>query len=399
MRFRATVRTAEGKREHVTVEARSEMEAAKLLRGDGHTPVRIVLVRNGSSLRGGSTYRSSDVLEFTETIGTMVSAGLSLQEALEVSEAVFERRRTRDLVSLIRNRVGNGESFADVIGSMERTFPPVYRGMVAIGDRLGSLSRVLDRLLSYLRSQKTMRDQMVGALIYPTLVLALAIVAMTVVATVVLPRMSVAFSAFAGDALLDLERVIRRFRFLINGGVAAVIGIVAVTASVLVAARFSPRLAVSAELLLLRIPVLGELVRSQRCLNFLFAVEMMTEADVPIDDAFRHAADAAGGAAFPAAIARVSEIVRRGGLLSEAMVRERVFPERISRWIIVGERTGDVASVFSQLRHFYQAEHKKRGDRIMTLAEPIMMIVVGAGIVALVLLFVLPVLSAFGNIL
>jgi type II secretory pathway component PulF len=180
--------------------------------------------------------------------------------------------------------------------------------------------------------------------------------------------------------------------------VAAIIG-GSLAAIVLLAPRLPGAFAARVDAATLGLPWAGPTLARARVLQLLFALETLSGGGVPVDTALVEAGNAVGDHAVSAAARRTAERVRLGMPLAPAFRAEPVIPERVCAWVGIGERTGDVTAVFSRLRSYLQAESERAGERFMTLIEPTLMIVVGAGMVALIAGVVLPVFAAFGGAL
>jgi type II secretory pathway component PulF len=151
--------------------------------------------------------------------------------------------------------------------------------------------------------------------------------------------------------------------------------------------------------LILRIPILSTLLLDRELLNFAFAMETLTAAGVSVEEALAEGAGAIANSALKEAVIGSRERVLKGEPLSAAFARNPLFPQRIGRWVGVGERVGHVEKVFGQLRMYYQQEVEKWINRLMTLIEPVLIVALGILIVLFVVLFIIPIFSLYGNIL
>lgn len=364
-------------------------------------------IRSGPSAARGARYSMRAVRDFTSGISLMVRAGLSVRDALEVARLVFpsrsgKRGEVRRLVDFLDERLRGGASLSTCISSLGSTFPPVYRGLVRIGEKVGTLDQVLDRLALYLEDQKKMRDKVLGALTYPLLVLGVAFGGMILVAAVVVPKAKDLFSQ-VGTGLPAGVRGIESSATLV---LAVAIGLIAAAVAgalvlrILRARGGEPAAAIDAAAL--RTPGVGRFLSVREMVNLSFALEVLTESGVPVEEALREAAHAVGNRAIAAVLARAADDVVAGRPVSKALeARYRgqvVIPERVAHWVVIGERTGHVERVFSQLRIFYQAELEKWTSRIMTLVEPALIVAVGIVLLVMILTFVVPLFSLYGSI-
>lgn len=339
------------------------------------------------------------VLEFTEMMGLLAESGLSLKDALEVARSMESDGPLRDLSERILEPIRRGRSFAQAVAAAEDAFPPMYRGMIAIGDRVGSLERIFPPLAAYLRQRKALREKTAGALAYPLLVLAVSLVGTLAVVVFVVPRLEIIFEGFGGAAGERLRANVRTMNALLLS--AAFLGLAGIGAAALFRlARFrSAAAAAFLDRIVLRLPVAGPFAAALETLNFSFAMETLVAGGVPIEAAMEEAAAVAENAAFRAAVLDARRDVVRGIPLSVAFGEREEFPPYLSRWISVGERSGQSVRVFAQVRAYFQGEVDRGMQRFMALVEPALIAAVGIVVLLIVLLLIVPLFSMFGSIL
>lgn len=328
----------------------------------------------------------------------LLGAGLSLRDALSIARTVLEKSRPSQLIAELSRRVFEGASFSQAIDAMPEFFSPVYRGMVRIGERVGSLETVFGRLVSYLKTRNSMREKLVSALLYPIIVLVVAAAALILLVVVILPTMEESFATFGGTATASLEVVFLRIRVIGFAAGALLILTVVLVVVAFIARRTNGAFAATIDTTWLRIPWIGSFAVKARVLQLLFALETLVSGGVPLDSALVESGVAVGDHALRAVAARCAERIRVGMPLSRALDMEPLLPGRIARWVRIGERTGNVATVFSQLRAYYQGENERWSERFMALIEPALMILVGLGMVLIIVGVVLPLLQAFGGL-
>lgn len=148
-----------------------------------------------------------------------------------------------------------------------------------------------------------------------------------------------------------------------------------------------------------KIPLLGSFIKDNQFLNILFTLGVLTSCGTSVEDALLQVINTAGNTAVKEAFGRVHKKVIKGGSLSEALFDEEIIPLRISRWVAVGEKTGSMGTVFNQLSEYYENEVEKKSTRFMNLIEPALILFTGLIVLAVVLLIIVPLFSAFGNLL
>lgn len=339
------------------------------------------------------------IQELTELMALTLSSGLSLKDSLDVSQTVFTRGEGNALVTLLRQRLNKGSTFTEALESAGTGFPPFYMGMVRIGERIGSLEQVTSRLSKHLREEKVLRDRFSSALIYPAIVLGIAVSSAVFIVAVLFPRLREIFNEMGSNAAGNMESLM--------GGlttVFAVLGVVAALALVLVigiviARRKGGGLAVRIDRLFLGIPLYSRFMMQRELMNFSFAMEALTAAGVGVEEALTEGAGTVSNRALQAELRSVRERVLKGERLSAAFAHSPLIPERVSRWMSIGERIGHVEKVFGQLRGYYQQEVEKWIDRLMALIEPALIVGLGILIMAFVVFFIIPVFSLYGALM
>ncbi len=329
----------------------------------------------------------------------LLKAGLSLRDALSIAQTVLDKPEPKRLIASLSQSVADGSSFSRAIDAMPDLFSPVYRGMVRIGERVGSLETVFERLVYYLKLRHRMREKLISALLYPIVVLVVSIAAMLLLVVVILPTMEESFIPIGGRAGESLELVFSRIRFAGFAFGSVLVVLVALPSLAAFARRATGPLAVAIDMTFLRLPWIGAFAVKARVLQLLFALETLISGGVPLDVALVESGGAVGDQTVRTLAERCAERIRTGMPLSRALDLESVLPNRVARWVQIGERTGNVTAVFAQLRSYYQAETERWSERFMVLIEPALMIFVGAGMILIVVGIVLPLLQAFGGLL
>ncbi|MDR1949209.1 MAG: type II secretion system F family protein [Spirochaetaceae bacterium] len=339
------------------------------------------------------------ILEFTEMMELLIESGLSLKDALELLTSINRKSAAGLLGRRLSGLIRKGSSFAQAICLLEDTFSPIYRGMIKVGDKAGSVESIFPRLSSYLRDQKKLGDKISAALAYPLLVLGVAVFGGLGLVFFVIPKLEALFSGFAGDAA-------ERIRANINGMETLFLTLLVLSA--LFAAAFllvkklgkvNEGFACFRDALLFRIPLLGGFLAAWESLNFTFAMEVLTGGGVSVETAIEEASAVITNQAYSRALKRVREKLINGGSISSAFSGERVFPVYMSRWIAVGERSGKTEKIFSRIRLYFQGEIERQTAKLLLLIEPALIAAVGIVMLAMVTGIILPLFSIYGNII
>jgi type II secretory pathway component PulF len=339
------------------------------------------------------------VIEFTETVSVLLASGLTFRDALEVAQTIFLKGEINRMVAHLLEQIRKGASVTDAVAGLGEGLPPLYRGFIRIGEKIGSLEEAFKQLAAYLGEDRKVRDKLASSLIYPIMVLGVAFVGIAGIVIFVLPRIQAMFQQLGAALPARLSSALGLFRGGVFGGGLLLAGALAAVLVLSALRRNNPALALALDRLVLRLPVYGRVRYLREILNLLFALEMLTAGGFSVEDALGESAEVTGNQAFRAALAKARESIVGGENLSAAFLGSPVFSSRIGRWVAVGERAGQVEQVFGQLRRYYQVEIEKWSSRFMNLVEPILILGVGLVIFLVIIFFIMPIFSIYEGIL
>lgn len=328
----------------------------------------------------------------------LIASGLSIKDSLEVSTLINDKK-LGILSNEILSNIKKGASFANTINNMDSIFPPVYRGIISVGDRIGSVEKIFPRLRMYLETQKKIKDKIKSALIYPTIVFITAFVAFIAMVIFVFPKLETMFMEFGGDAALTLQRNLQELKL---GFLTFIVCLLIILFLILLLHYFSKnntRLKCRIDSFILKLPVVGKYLTYYETLNFSFAMETLTSGGVTVDTAITEAMSVVTNEAYRQALSDVNKRIVKGESLSSAFSMHNEFPSYLTKWMLVGERSGNTEQVFSQIRNYFQNEIDLFTSKFMTLIEPTLIVLIGVFLLILVLTIIVPVFSLYGSIL
>lgn len=386
----------DGKRRELVREAQSEEILVRELSKEELYPINVrKTAEKNAGLKARKRYSRASILEFTNTISLLLSSGLSLRDALEVAQTIFLKGDVNEMVVVLLEELQKGKSVYNSLKDFESSFPPIFNGFVKIGEKLGSLEGSFSRLSEYMSREQELKNKLSTSLIYPVLVLTVAIVGIGAISLFVIPRIRDIFLQIGSQLSKRLETMVRFLNIALGCVIAfLVIGTIAAVAFI-VLKRGRKSAALSLDRILLRIPIYGRLKYIKECLNFLYAMETLTEGGYTVEDALIESSAVVSNLAFRTAILNARDRVLKGEDLSRAMFDEPVFAERIARWVAIGERSGNIGSVFQQLSRYYQGELERWTSRFMSLIEPVLILFVGGIIFFIIVFFITPIFSVY----
>jgi type IV pilus assembly protein PilC len=342
--------------------------------------------------------RLPDLLVFNQELAALLKAGLPLLQALHLLTERQRESHFRAVLEQVRERVKSGVELSEAFGEFGDVFPPLYSSSLKAGERTGELEQVVRRFVRYLRLLLDSRKKVFSALVYPTFLIGVSAALLTVMTVFVLPQ----FEKFYRD--MDLHQLPRLTRITlgISGflrdqilllSAAGVAGVVALRRW---AATASGRL--TFDRIRLRTPFLGVVLHRFALSEYCRSLATLLAGGLPLVPALEISTRAVGNAWIRSRLEPSIPRVREGQALHTALGETGVVPDLALDMVEVGEATGSLDQMLSNVSEFFDEEVEMRMQRFLTLIEPIMLIVVG-GLIAILLASVyLPIFSALGQV-
>lgn len=333
---------------------------------------------------------SKDIAVFTRQFATMISAGLPLVQCLQALGAQAERKRFQEVIARIAADVEGGATLSEAIGRHPRVFDELYVNLVHVGEIGGVLDTMLARLSIYLEKAAALRHRVQMAMIYPVLVITVAILVVAFLLMFVIPIFA-GFYAKAGVPLpLPTRVVLGLSNFLLSYWWLALIGL---AGGVFLFRRWygteGGRTTVDA--FLLRAPIFGPLIRKISVARFTRTLSALLGGGVPIIDALRITAKTSGNRIIENAVMAARERVTAGQTLAEPLKGTGVFPPMVVQMITVGEQTGALDTMLAKVADYYEDEVDVAVSGLTALLEPILIVFLGIVIGGIVIAIYLPI--------
>jgi len=380
--------TADGATAHGIEQAASPVALERALAARGLFPLEVRLAEERAARRrSGLTSRRQDVTGALRYLATLLGAGFPLDRALAAVTRVAARQDVAAALAAVRERVRGGTHLADAFAEHPRIFPRLAVGMTRAGERGGQLADAIERLATQLEREQALRSRIAAALTYPAVLAVAGAMVLAVLLGYVLPRF-VELLADAGAALprstallLAAADAAGRWWPVAAGAAVAVIGGGMSTLRTDAGRR-------RAHELLLRVPVLGPLRACAASARFARTLGTLLGAGMPVMSALEIAASGLADEAVAAEVRRAREEVRAGGRLAAALGRWRTFPALLIQMTEVGEEGGRLPEMLERAAAALEHDLERALDRLVRLAEPVMILVLGGaiGFVALSLL-------------
>jgi len=334
---------------------------------------------------------------FTRQFSVMLDAGLPLVQCLEILGEQEESRTFQAIIQQVRTDVESGASLADSMKKHPKAFDALFTNMVAAGESGGILDIILQRLSVYIEKAVKLNSQVKAALIYPVSIIVIAALVVFIILWKVIPVFAQLFAGLGGEMPLLTRIVISASNFVADYFFLIVIVIVFACVAV---NRWhnTPHGRRILDTAMLKIPVIGMLLRKISVARFCRTLGTLTASGVPILDGLEITAKTAGNAVIEDAIMAVRKSVEEGKSISEPLAQTKVFPAMVVQMINVGEQTGALDQMLSKIADFYEDEVDTAVAGLMKLIEPVMITVLGAVIGTIVAAMYLPLYSILSKI-
>ena len=342
----------------------------------------------GGLLKKGVRIR--DVVIFTRQFATMINAGLPLVQALDILAQQTENKTLAAITRQVVYDVEAGQTLADALRKHPKAFSDLYVNMVAAGEAGGILDTILQRLAQFLEKNDAIIRKVKGAMVYPAVIMAVAVIAVTVLLIFVIPTFQNMFASVNLELPLPTRIVIGASNILKHYWwmFLAAIGFAIFSVNRYYQTK-AGRLQI--DTLLLRLPVIGDVLRKSAVSRFTRTLGTLISSGVSILDGLEITARTAGNMVIHNAVMESRASIAGGDTISAPLQRSKVFPPMVISMIAVGEQTGGLDEMLSKIADFYDDEVDAAVSTLLSLMEPIMIVVLGVIVGGMVVAMYLPI--------
>ena len=339
---------------------------------------------------GGRRIKTKDLVLFTRQFATMINAGLPLVQSLDILANQQPNKRAAEKIAAVLSDVESGSTLADAMGRHRDFFSEIYVNMVTAGEAGGILDVILLRLAEYLEAAEKLKRKVRGAMFYPLTVLGFSGLAIAALLIFVIPT----FAGFFQDANVPMPLLTRFVMglsdFLLAWWWAMAAGIVGL-GFLIRAYRKTPAGRLTTDRLLLRIPVLGGVLRKSAIARFSRTLGTLVQSGVPILDGLEITARTSGNRVVEEAVMKSRASIAGGETIAEPLKRSDVFPPMVVQMINVGEQTGGLDDMLAKIADFYDEEVDSSVSALTSIMEPVMIVFLGGIVGVMVIAMYLPI--------
>ncbi len=397
--FRYEAVDAAGATKKGVVNADSARSARADLRSQGLVPIKVDAIESQVDASGATARRgfgeklsTTELALFTRQLASLLEAGLPLEQAFTALLEQAERQYVRDLVASIRSEVMGGSSLSDALSRHPRDFQEIYRALVASGEQIGQLSRVLSRLADYIERRNALVQKVKLAFTYPAIVTVVAFLIVIFLLTYVVPQI---VSVFANTKqklplltviMLAISDFVRSYGF-------AVLGILIASGFVVRRMLQNPDIKLRWHTWLLTAPLYGKFERSLNTSRFASTLAITTGSGVPILRALETSRDTLSNVAMRQLVEQASDSVREGASLARSLSAQKHFPPMLVHMIRAGEITGELPAMLDRAASAQESDLERRTLTIAGLLEPMLILAMGVVVLLIVLAVLMPIIE------
>ncbi|MDD5120668.1 MAG: type II secretion system F family protein [Candidatus Omnitrophica bacterium] len=374
------------------VQANSEIEAAEALHKKDLVVVSIDAAKAvaGKSKSTDKKIKLEDLVVFSRQLATMIDAGIPLVNALGILAEQIENEGLRGIVGEVKQDIEAGMSFCDALAKHPAVFSELFVNMTKAGEASGMLNEILDRLASFMEKQAALNRKIVSSLVYPAVVVSMAILITAVLLLKVVPTFKGIFDSLGGalplptQVLIFLSDLLRKY-FLYT--------LIFIGVMIYLFKRYinTKKGRYQFDRVCLKLPVFGPLLRKLAVAKFSRTFSTLVKSGVSVLSALEIVSKTSGNKVVEESVINCSKSVRNGELISKPLAKSGVFPPMVTRMISVGEQTGQLEKMLSKIADFYDDQVDAATSALTSMIEPMVIAFLGVVIGGIVISLFLPI--------
>jgi len=381
------------------MEAESEDAVNQRLRAQQLQPTRVRKKPRTFEIKFGTGVGAKDLVTFTRLFATMIDAGLPIVQCLDILQGQTDNKNFAVILRDVKASVEQGATFSDSLRRHPKVFDHLYVNLVQAGEVGGILDTILSRLAVYIEKAMKLRRQVRGAMAYPSIVIIVFFGVLTILLVFVIPGFQTMFKDFgAKDELPGLTKMVMAVSAAFVGNAHfIVLGLTALIVAVTYVYR-TPAGKKAIHRWLLRLPVLGDVLRKIAVARFTRTLGTLLSSGVPILDALEIVAKTAGNVIVEEAIMYARIRIAEGKNMAQPLMETNVFPPMVVQMVGVGEQTGALDAMLNKIADFYEEEVDVAVSALTSLIEPVLMVGIGGTVGVVLIAMYMPIFSIAGKI-
>lgn len=382
--FKYQAKDKNGKLYEKTAEAADRLALYGLIRGEGSSVVLIEEVKTSKiNFSFGTLFgriKMQDKINFAKNLGAMIDAGLSVTRALSVMGKQSKSKALQALFSSLEDDISHGTTLSDALKKHPEVFSSLFVSMVKAGEESGSVSESLRIVGNQMEKSHQLVKKVRGAMIYPAVIIGVMIVLAILLLVFMVPTLSATFEGLGVKLPLPTRILIASSNFLVNNTLLMLSVFLALGSGVVLFYRSKTGKSLF-DTLFLKIPVIGEIVMQVQAARSARTLSSLLSAGVDIVGALSVTADVLQNHLYKEVLVEARNGIQKGESMSTVFARHGdLYPAFVSEMSSVGEETGKIADMLKNVANFYEEEVDQKTKDLSTIIEPILMIIIGAGV-------------------
>jgi type IV pilus assembly protein PilC len=332
-----------------------------------------------------------DIAIFSRQLATMLTAGIPLVQAFEIVASGHDNPAMQRLILGIKVDLESGTALAEAVGRHPLYFDDLYVNLVAAGEQAGALDTLLEKVATYKEKTEDIKKKIKKALFYPAAVMVVAVIVTVILLIFVIPQFESLFKGFGADLPAFTRMVIDLSKFVQTKGLYLAMVFGGGITFYLYTRKRSRKLREIEDRILLKLPIVGNIIEKAAVARFARTLSTMFSAGVPLVEALQSVAGATGNILYENAVLAMRDEVATGQRLQRAMQNTGIFPNMVVQMIAVGEESGSLDEMSAKVADFYEADVDNAVDSMSSLLEPLIMAILGVLVGGLVIAMYLPI--------
>jgi len=339
----------------------------------------------------GKKVSGRDIAVFARQLATMMAAGVPMVQGFEIVAGGQSNPRMKEMLTDIKTDIEGGSALNEALGKYPVQFDELFVNLVRAGESAGVLDTVLDTIATYKENIENIKSKIKKAMFYPAAVLAVAVIVASVLLIFVIPQFEQVFKNFKADLPAFTQMLVSMSRFMVSYWW-MVLGIfIAIVVAILMLYKRSLRFQHFIGRSLLKIPIVGNILRQSAIARYSRTLGVTFRAGVPLVEALDSVANATGSVVYNDGVKRIREDVAVGHQLQLAMRQTALFPNMVVQMVAIGEEAGALDKMLFKVAEFYETEVNNAVDSLSSLLEPMIMVVIGLMVGSMVVGMYLPI--------
>ncbi|WP_445391869.1 type II secretion system F family protein [Stenotrophomonas muris] len=339
----------------------------------------------------GSAVKPKDIAFFSRQMATMMKSGVPIVGALDIIASGHKNPRMKKMVDTIRTDIEGGSSLYEAVSRHPVQFDDLYRNLVRAGEGAGVLETVLDTIATYKENIESLKGKIKKALFYPVMVMAVAMAVSGILLVWVVPQFEDVFKGFGAELPAFTQMIVNLSRFMVSWWWLMLLALVGTIVGFTAAYKRSPNMRHTLDKLILKVPVIGQIMHNSAIARFARTTAVTFKAGVPLVEALGIVAGATGNKLYEESVLRMRDDVSVGYPVNMAMKQTSLFPHMVIQMTGIGEEAGALDAMLFKVAEYYEQEVSNAVDALSSLLEPMIMVFIGTIVGGIVVGMYLPI--------